>query len=72
LSNFRVSVLNDSSNDIWHQDFKGPVAQGGSESFKPEPPVTGRVVKVQILGMNNENNGILSLAEVKVFGVFME
>ena len=70
MSKFRVSVLNDSSLDVWHQDFKGPVALGGSKTFKLKNPVTGRVVKVQIQGMNLEGKGYLSLAEVQVFGEF--
>jgi len=74
LSNFRVSVLDDSSVRVWQQDFKGSVAQGGSVSFKPDLPKDkkGRFVKVQIQGKNKEGNGYLSLAEVQVFGEFTE
>jgi hypothetical protein len=72
LSNFRVSVLDDSSRPVWQQDFKGPVAQGLSKVFKPGTHVKGRFVKVQILGKNKEGNGFLSLAEVQVFGKFTQ
>ncbi len=70
LSNFRVSVLDDSKKEVWGKNFKGPVKQGGSVSFKPEAPVPARFVKVQIKGKNKEGNGFLSLAEVQVFGEF--
>jgi hypothetical protein len=68
LSNFRVSVTSDSPGDVWHQDFKGPVAQGGYETFTPMSPITGRTVKIQIQGRNLANNGVLSLAEVQIIG----
>ncbi|MFX0203382.1 MAG: discoidin domain-containing protein, partial [Candidatus Hodarchaeota archaeon] len=68
LSNFRVSVLDDSSRLVWYQDFPGSVAQGGFKPFKPDAPVKGLFVKVQIRGTNKEGNGYLSLAEVQVFG----
>ncbi len=76
LSNFRVSVLDDSSVEVWSspKEFKGPVEQGGSVSFKPDLPKDkrGLYVKVQIQGKNKEGNGFLSLAEVQVFGEFTE
>jgi hypothetical protein len=70
LSNFRVSVLDASRKEIWSQYFKASVAQGGSELFKPDAPVKGRFVKIQIQRKNLEGNGVLSLAEVQVFGEF--
>ncbi|MFX0203380.1 MAG: hypothetical protein ACFFCW_45335 [Candidatus Hodarchaeota archaeon] len=66
----RPSLLDDSSRPVWYHDFPGPVAQGGSVSFKPDATKKGRYVKVKILGKNKEGNGYLSLAEVQVFGEF--
>ncbi|MGA1841571.1 MAG: discoidin domain-containing protein [bacterium] len=72
LSNLRISVLDNSKEEIWGRNFRGPVKQGGSMLFKPDIPVSGRFVKVKIQGKNIEGNGFLSLAEVQVFGVFTE
>jgi hypothetical protein len=70
LSNLRISVLDDSKEEIWGKNFNGPI--GRFKLFKPDAPVKGRFVKVQILGKNKDDNGHLSLAEVEVFGEFTE
>ncbi len=73
LSNLRISVLNDSEEKVWSKDFRGPIRDRRDfELFKVDPPKKGRFVKVEILERNLENNGILSLAEVEVFGEFTE
>jgi hypothetical protein len=68
LSNLHISVLNDSEKEVWGTDFPGPIK--AFEPFKVDPPVIGRFVKVQIIGLNQEGSGVLSLAEVEVVGKF--
>jgi len=70
LSNLRISVLDDSSAQVWANDFTGPISHGFSKLFEVRPPVTGRFVRVEILGKNLAGNGVLTLAEVEVFGKF--
>jgi hypothetical protein len=70
LSNLRISVLGDSKEEVWGVNFPGPIRHADFELFEVHPPVRGRFVKVQILGKNLENTGVLSLAEVQVFGNF--
>jgi hypothetical protein len=66
LSNFRLSVL-DGDREAFGLDFDGTV---GREQAVPLPANTrGQTVRVQLKGVNREGNGILSLAEVQVFGV---
>lgn len=73
LSNFKVSVLDDSKAPVWYKDREEAVKQGGSEEFKPAPPAKGQYVEVKFhKGVNFDNNGYLSLAEVQVFGEFTE
>jgi hypothetical protein len=68
LSNFRVSVLDASGNEIIGQNFyQGAGYVNGSMAWDLPAPVTGRTVKVQFLGYNNMGNGYLCLAEVQVF-----
>jgi hypothetical protein len=69
LSNFRASVLNNGT-EVFGRNFyegAGSVPQGGSESIV-FPEVLGDAVRVQFLGVNNEGNGVLSLAEVETYG----
>ncbi len=83
LSNFRVSVWDgdpaSGGTEVWGQDYfsSGSVDQGGSFALSAEElgdngvalgDVSGRFVRVQLNGLNNEGNGTLSLAEVQVFG----
>lgn len=67
LGNFRLSVLND-GNEVYGLDVLDAVAQGGSRNFGLPDGTVGDTVRVQLLGLNLENNGVLSLAEVQVFG----
>ena len=68
LSNFRVSIF-DGLDEVFGQNYfegSGSVAQGGRLDI---PVLTiGDRVRIQLLGLNNEGNGVLSLAEVQVWG----
>ena len=69
LSNFRISVLDASGNELASQDYHtedGHVAS--SLIWNLGAPVLGRTVRVQLLGKNLNNDGVLSLAEVEVMG----
>lgn len=69
LSNFRVTVYNGPV-AATSQDFyvgSGSVPQGGVESWILPSTVPGDRVRVELLGNNNDGNGILSLAEVEVY-----
>jgi hypothetical protein len=66
LSNFRVSVL-DGDREVFGQTVTG--ALGLQQEFHVPPDTVGQTVRVQLNGVNREGNGILSLAEVQVFGV---
>ncbi len=70
LSNFRVSAF-DGSVEVFGEDFfvgSGSVAQGGQLQILLPSDVQADRLRVQLLGNNNEGNGVLSLAEVQVFG----
>ncbi|MCW1923157.1 discoidin domain-containing protein [Luteolibacter arcticus] len=68
LSNFRVSVLDSSRTEIAGQNYyEGIGSVGTSELWSLAAAVTGRHVRVQFLGNNNDGNGYLCLAEVKAF-----
>lgn len=69
LSNYRISVLDSAGGTITSKDFH--VASGHThrkENWYLGAPVTGRKVKVELLGPNRNNDHYLSLAEVEVFG----
>lgn len=69
LSNFRVSILNSADAVLASQDFyltSGNV-QGALRWQLPES-VIGRKVKVQLLGLNRNNNHNLHFAELNVWG----
>ena len=69
LSNFRVSILNSADAVLASQDYyltSGNV-QGALRWQLPEA-VIGRKVKVQLLGLNRNNNHYLHLAELNVWG----
>ncbi len=67
LSNFRVSVLDAASAELSVQNFyEGSGSVGVSEAWQLPSRVTGRYVRVELLGQNNDGNGHLSLAEVEV------
>ncbi len=68
LSNFRVSVLQGAT-EIWGEDAHvgtGYVMQNGVHRAVPPTGTSGDRVRVSILGMNNDGNGNLTLAEVQV------
>jgi len=76
LSNFRLSVFNGTS-EVFGQDYfvgSGSVAGGALFSVSDDallPLAVGDRVRVQLLGMNNEGNGVISLAEAEVYGVLI-
>ncbi len=71
LSNFRVSVLDGAGIELYGRNYHTESGYvDGSLVMDLETPVTGRIVRVSILGRNLYPNGsgILSLAEVEVVG----
>ena len=71
LSNFRVSVLDATGAEVIGQDYhtqEGFV--NGALAWDLPTAVTGRTVKISILGRNlaADGDGVLSLAEVQVLG----
>ena len=69
LSNFRVSVLNAANTVVTSRDYyltSGSV-QGALRWELPQA-VTGRKVKVTLLGLNRDANYLLHLAELNVWG----
>ena len=68
LSNFKVSILDASSSVVTSKNFyEGSGNAGASETWALPSAVTGRVVRVELIGgLNNDGNNILSLAEVQV------
>ncbi len=70
LSNFRISVLNAAGTEVAGQNFfEGTGNAGESMSWDLDVPVTGKTVKVSLLGLNNAGNGYLALTEVEVFSI---
>ncbi len=65
LGNFRLSVLDTDSNEVYGVDVPG---NGGGQNYILPFGVEGSTVRVQLDGVNNEGNGILQLAEAQVFG----
>lgn len=70
LSNFRVSVWAGGFEVFGHDAFvgSGSVAQHDQYEVTLPPGIYGDMVRVQLLGTNNDGNGILSLSEVVVLG----
>ena len=70
LSNFRVSIRNTQNGaDIWSVDrHTGATHVDTFETVTPPSGTMGRWVRIELLGRNNDNNFILSLAEVEVYG----
>ncbi len=69
LSNFRLSILDESGAVVTAQDFyvsSGFV--GVSESWSLSSTTIGRFVRIEKLGNGRGNTRLLSLAEVQVFG----
>ncbi|HIF41851.1 MAG TPA: hypothetical protein EYQ74_12225 [Planctomycetes bacterium] len=70
LSNFRVSVFSGAT-EVFGQDFfvgAGNVAQHDKLVTVLPAGTYGDRVRVQLLGQNNDGNGVLSLSEVEVIG----
>ena len=68
LSNFRVSIF-EGTNEVYGEDAfvgTGSVPTNGIHETTPPPGTTGDRVRIAFLGLNNANNGYLSLAEVEV------
>ena len=69
LSNFRVSILNAVNTVLLSQDFY-PSTGNVKAALRWELPtaVTGRKVKVELLGLNRAGNSYLHIAELNVWG----
>ncbi len=69
LSNFRVSILNAANTVVTSSDYyltSGSVS--GALRWELPQAVTGRKVKVTLLGLNRDANYLLHLAELNVWG----
>jgi hypothetical protein len=69
LSNFRVSALDASGTEIIGQDFFPPGSGNVGDTLTWTLPqaVQANQIRVALLGLNNNNDGVLSLAEVQAF-----
>ena len=70
LSNFRVSIY-DGDVEVFSGDYytAGGYVPPAGLTVELGQVVVGDRVRVQLLEVNNEGNGVLSLAEVEVFGL---
>jgi hypothetical protein len=70
LSNFRLSVLAEGTETFGQNYYvgSGSVPQGGSLRVGLPGDTYGDTVRVRILGRSNNGEGVLSLAEVQVYG----
>jgi hypothetical protein len=67
LSNYRISVRDDSDNEIVGQNFyTGSGFVDGNLTWSLPQAVQARRIRISLLGQNNQGNGYLSLAEVQV------
>lgn len=68
LSNFRLSVLDGSGNELAGQNFhEGSGYVNGSMTWDLPATVDARAIRIQFLGYNNMGNGYLCLAEVQAY-----
>lgn len=69
LSNFRVSVLDAADTVLLSQDYY-PTTGNVKAALRWELPtaVTGRKIKVELLGLNRASNNFLHIAELNVWG----
>jgi hypothetical protein len=70
LSNYRVSVFS-GAGEVWGQDYfvgTGSVDQHGRHAIVLPGGTYGDRVRVELLGTNNDGNGVLALSEVVVLG----
>ena len=65
LSNFRISVLDETGTVTWSRHQPNMV----DKMMQWQVNAPGRQVRIELLGRNLSGNGVLSLAEVQVFGV---
>jgi len=68
LSNFRVS-LHQGATEVWGSDHfvgTGNVPAGQSYTIFPPSNTVADRVRIELLGLNNDGTGVLSLAEVEV------
>ncbi len=69
LSNFRISVLDAVDAVLISQDFHNASGEvQGALRWELPQAVTGRRVKVELLGLNREGNYYLHIAEINVWG----
>lgn len=70
LSNFQISLLDDTGAEVTGEDFFTSGGNAGLEFTWDHPSIVNNVhaVKIQLLGQNNAGNGTLSLAEVECSG----
>ena len=69
LSNYRITILDGAGGIVASQEFhttSGYTEE--SELWELSQPVVGKVVRVDKLGFGRDNNRMLALAEVEVFG----
>ena len=66
LSNFHLSVLDQTEQEVFGEDYPGVVMQGGAQEFHLPEGTKGKVVKIQLNGWNLDGDGYLPLAEVQV------
>ncbi|MEX2215754.1 MAG: discoidin domain-containing protein [Phycisphaeraceae bacterium] len=67
LGNFRLSVLDAGMTEVFGMNVAGSVPST-SQVFALPSGVSGQFVKVQLNGLNNGGNGVLSLREVVIMG----
>ena len=66
LTNFRVSIRDEGGTPVFSEDFGGLPSGSSTLEVAVPPGTVGRVVRVQLNGLNAEGTGYLSLAEVEV------
>jgi hypothetical protein len=71
LSNFRISVTNADGSEVAGADFFPPGGGHAGASLVWDLPqaVPARQIRISLLGLNNDGNGYLSLAEVQAFKI---
>lgn len=68
LGNFRVSIELDGI-EVWGENFfEGAGSVGELLRIDLDDKVMGDLVRIRLLGLNNDGNGVLQLSEVQVWG----
>lgn len=78
LSNFDITVLDDSRNEVTRIVENAGI--GNNKLYVTAPSTEGQFLRIQFVGpntstndgLNNDNNGVMSLAEVQIFGGELE